>query len=312
MPTDAEKIGDGKGKKMKAFTRIGILAGLLALAFLINPDVTRAQNSRNCAWPIELSPEASGNDLAPEYVARYWVMPFEPQYDTMTIKGTYPSARYFSFVAYNVVPNNDNKPPNVDVAGHLYDATIAPDPGSINPFVAPSGSNGTYTVEISRAGPSSGNTIAVFSDLAWVMLRLYVPDADPSESGHTLTGGVPLPSISVTDNGGTTELPACSPVNKLADLGAFLQMLFPPGFDLIGNEGTPSSDRLWFAPPAVPPPLLLPNPDNKYVGMFPGDEYQPGRIIVIHAKAPRFPDTYDGAPTWVPARGFRRVDMRYW
>jgi len=111
---------------MKAFTRIGILAGLLALAFLINPDVTRAQNSRNCAWPIELSPEASGNDLAPEYVARYWVMPFEPQYDTMTIKGTYPSARYFSFVAYNVVPNNDNKPPNVDVAGHLYDATIAP------------------------------------------------------------------------------------------------------------------------------------------------------------------------------------------
>ena len=31
---------------MKAFTRIGILAGLIVLALLINPDVIRAQNYR--------------------------------------------------------------------------------------------------------------------------------------------------------------------------------------------------------------------------------------------------------------------------
>ena len=46
--------------------------------------------------------------------------------------------------------------------------------------------------------------------------------------------------------------------------------------------------------------------------MLPGDNYQPGRIIVIHGKAPGFPDTYDGSPIWEPARGFRTVDMRYW
>ena len=34
---------------MKAFTRIGILAGLIALTFLISPGVTRAQNSQGCA-----------------------------------------------------------------------------------------------------------------------------------------------------------------------------------------------------------------------------------------------------------------------
>ena len=46
--------------------------------------------------------------------------------------------------------------------------------------------------------------------------------------------------------------------------------------------------------------------------MLPGDTYQPGRIIVVHGKAPGFPDTFDGSPIWVPSRGFRTVDMRYW
>ena len=33
---------------------------------------------------------------------------------------------------------------------------------------------------------------------------------------------------------------------------------------------------------------------------------------MIHGKAPGTPDTYNGSPIWVPARGFRTVDMRYW
>ena len=46
--------------------------------------------------------------------------------------------------------------------------------------------------------------------------------------------------------------------------------------------------------------------------MLPGNNYQPGRIIVIHGKAPGFPDTFDGSPIWVPSRGLRSVDLRYW
>ncbi len=276
---------------MKAFTRIGILAGLIALMFLISPGVTRAQNDRGCAWPIELSPEGFGNATMPENLARYFIMPFDAQYDTMTIKGMYPSARYFSFAAYDTVAGT---PAAIPGGRTLYDVQIAPDPGSINPFVQPGGSNGKYTVVISRGSQSVGNTIVVGqdkfkSDFVWVLLRIYIPSADPSPSGQSLTGGVPLPTIFLDG----AELLPCSPVNKLPDLRALIQKLFP--VDLQGGEGTPPSDRLWFAPSKFPPMSLLPNPDNKYVGMLPGDDYEPGRIIVIHGKAPAIP-----------------ADMRYW
>ncbi|HEX9016829.1 MAG TPA: hypothetical protein VF960_12630 [Chloroflexota bacterium] len=293
---------------MTVFHRLNILASFVALVFLIVPHVARPQNDRRCAWPIEASPEGAGNILGPEYLARYWIMPYDAQDGTMTIKGTYPNARFFSFVAYNTNSGRNT----TEAAGHVYDAVIAPDPGTINPFVKPGGSNGTYTVAVSRTGQNSGNNIRVDTDFAWVVLRLYVPTRDPSLLGQALAGSVPLPTILLTKNGATQELKPCSPVNKLADTVAFLQTVFPPGFDLIGDEGTPSSDRLWFAAPTVPPPPLMPNPDNKYIVMLPGNEYQPGRIIVIHGKAPGTPDTYDGAPIWEPARGSRTVDMRFW
>ncbi len=296
--------------------RLGVFVVLAAVTLLGNPDVARAQNSRNCAWPIEISPEGIGNTLGPDNVARYWVMPFEAQYDTMTIKGTYPNARYFSFVAYDT--DNNKRPFGAAGGVALHDVDIAPDAGSVNPF-AGSGAgtgrrrgDGTYTVVISRAGQTSGNTIKISSAFSWVLLRVYVPDADPSLSGQSLMGGVPPPTIFVTENGASQKLEVCSPVNKLTDVTAFNQTLFPAGFDLIGDEGTPSSDRLWFGAPVVPPPILLPNPDNKYIVMFPGKNYQPGRIIVIHGKSPGFPNTFYGSPIWVPARGFRTIDMRYW
>lgn len=212
--------------------------------------------------------------------------------------------------------------------GDLYDAQIALDPGSVNPFVRPdnttsatrtthqpvNGVNGTYTFVISRTGqPPSGNTIEVSpDDFVWVFLRMYVPSADPLLSGQSLLGGVPLPTILLTKNGVSQELSQCSPVNDLRDMTTYLQDIFYGIDALEKGEGTPSSDRLWFAPPKNPPARLMPNPHNKYIAMLPGDNYQPGRIIVIHGKAPGIPDTYDGSPIWEPARGFRTVDMRYW
>lgn len=309
---------------MKMFN-VSILAGLMALAFLSDSHVARAQNYRGCAWPIVMSPEGATNVQFPDGAARYWVMPFDTtQYETMTIKGTYPNIRYFSFAAYETIPGgspDDFK--NFNLAGRLYDAEIVPDPGSVNPFVQPpdghkvkvsnGSANGTYTVVISRTGSTSGNTIAVSPDvLVWVLLRMYVADADPSLSGQSLMGGVPLPSITLAENGASQQLETCLPVNKWLDASAFVQFLFPPAQDVSLDEGTPSSDRLWFAPPENPPPVLWPNPDNKYMMMLPGNEYQSGRIIVIHGKAPGFPDTFDGSPIWVPSRGFRNVDMRFW
>jgi len=307
-----------KEGRMKLLARIGSLIVLMALAFLINPDVVRAQdfNYRGCAWPLVLSPEGSGNIQGPDGTARYWLMPFDTKYQQMTIKGTYPNIRFFSFTAYETIDydpvNNTNNGFNL-VEDHLYDAQIAPDKGSTNPFVPPGGRNGTYTVVISRTAPSSGNTIGVSSDLTWVVLRMYVSNADPSLTGQSLMGGVPLPTITVKDqNGASQQLQACFPINKWADANAFAQFLFPPAIDLNIDEGTPSSDRLWFASLLNPPSVLWPNPDGKYMMMWPGNSYQPGRIMVIHGKAPGFPDTFHGSPTWVPSRGFRTVDMRYW
>ena len=165
-----------------------------------------------------MSPEGTANFQFPDNSARYWIMPFDTLYETMTIKGTYPNIRYFSFTAYETIDGGFKIPPE-----HLFDAQIAPDPGSINPFVPPGGRNGTYTVVISRTGTSSGNTIGVSSDLVWVLLRMYVADTDPSQSGQSLMGGVSLPAIKVTDQtGASRQLDACTPVNKWQDLSDFV------------------------------------------------------------------------------------------
>lgn len=299
--------------RVKVLARFVIPAVLMTLAILISPVAANDQkyNYRDCAWPILMSPEGVANFQLPDKSARYWIMPFDTtQYEKMTIKGAYPDIRYFSFTAYETMPVGEGF--NL-VESNLYDAQIAPDEGSINPFVPPGGPGGTYTVVISRTGPSLGNTIAVPPiKLVWVILRMYIANAEPSQSGQSLMGGVPLPTITMTDQtGASRQLDACSPINKWLDLSDFVTSLFPPTFDPKIDEGTPSSDRLWFASAKNPPSILWPNPDGKYMMMWPGN-YQPGRIIVMHGKAPGFPDTFNGSPIWAPSRGFRNVDMRYW
>ena len=248
-------------------------------------------NSRGCGWPLLLSPEGPANFQGPDDAARYWIMPFDTtRYRAMKIRGMYPHLRYFAFAAYEVVDKGSVY--DFEVGDPLYDAEINPDQGA-NPFVRPGGSNGTYTVEISRgdiqsAGRAravpkeiSSNTIKATADLVWIVLRAYVPDADASLTGQSLMGGVPLPIITLTNyNGVPDELETCSPINKWSDLMALGRHLFPPEIDLPVDEGTPSSNRLWFASPDKPPGSLWPNPDGKYLMMLPGNEYQDGRVIV--------------------------------
>src|SRR5689334_21321284 len=115
---------------MNVFTGRSHCGFLTALTFFINPCLARAQNVNNCAWPIELSPEGYGNATGPELLARYFLIPFDAQSDSLVIKAAYPHARYFSYVIYQ-----DETP--TAIVGDLYDAQIAPDPGSVNPYVRP-------------------------------------------------------------------------------------------------------------------------------------------------------------------------------
>jgi len=301
------------------------IVGASCAAFALPPSVESVDefNSRDCGWPLLLSPEGPANFQGPDDAARYWIMPFDTtQYRAMTIHGTYPHIRYFAFAAYEVVAKGTGH--DFEVGDPLYDAEITPDQGA-NPFVQPGGSNGTFTVEILRAGFASAanagvdsrrvsvNTISVTADLVWIVMRAYVPDADASLTGKSLMGGVPLPSITLTNySGAKRTLGTCSPINKWSDLMALGRHLFPPEIDLPVDEGTPASNRLWFASPQEPPGNLWPNPDGKYLMMLPGREYQAGRVIAIRAKAPGFPDTFNGSAIWEPARRFRAVNMRYW
>lgn len=290
-------------------------SGLLALACLTHSGPALAQLSKlsPCAWPIELSPEGYGNILGPDDLARYWLVPFDTNYDTMKVEGSYPNARYFSFVVYNT--NAAGGP--ASVAGHKYDAIIKPGSGS-------------YTLCVTRNGTQCTNTIDIDNKPVWVAYRIYVPSADQTLSGQASMGGVPLPKITLLGKSGSQALEACpltqdaptqpnprthyyhdKSVNKLSDIRAFLNAFFPEPLDVY----TPSDwyeaagDRLWFAPPNDPPPILGPNPDNKYIGMQPGP-YQRGRIIVIHGKAPSFPDTNEGSSS--PAISSGSPDTRYW
>jgi len=303
----------------------GILIGLTAIASLISTNVTNADdyNARGCGWPLLLSPEGPANFQGPDDAARYWIMPFDTtRYRAVTIHGTYPHLRYFAFAAYEVVETPSGH--TFEVGDPLYDAEINPDQGA-NPFKRPGGSNGTYTVEIAHgdfqsaaksrtaAKGDSQNKITVTADLVWIVLRAYVADASASLTGKSLMGGVPLPTVTLTNyNGVSEQLETCSPINKWSDLMALGRHLFPPETDLVVDEGTPSSNRLWFASPQKPPGNMWPNPNGKYLMMLPGNEYQAGRVIVIRGKAPGFPDTFNGSAIWGPARGFRSVDVRYW
>ncbi len=321
---------------MNALKILGLVS-LVTLPLAANPGMARAQVSpqfSNCAWPLELSPEGPGNLLAPDEQARYWFMPFDVKYDTMKIEGSYPNARYFSFVVYNGDANG--RP--VSVAGHKYDAIIKPDTGSGSPSASTSNqpvtssAHGSYTVCVTRKNASCVNTIPnVAPNHAWVAYRIYVPSPDKTLSGHALMGGQPLPKITLYGGNGSQSLATCPladvapanpqqpsvtyyydrTVNKLSDLRTFVQLLFPPGFDIYQPSDyfqSAGKDQLWFAPAKEPPVLLLPNPDNKYIMMQPGT-YQRGRVVVIHAKAPSFPDTSDGPR---PSAGGRSADMRYW
>jgi hypothetical protein len=276
-----------------------MLAGLTAVAPAIAPSVSAAQNSTPCAWPYELSPYAAGNWAWPDTNARYWMMPLDSQWVSMTINGIYPTARYMSFVTYDGAVINA-------VHDGIYDTEISPDAGSLNPFVTP-GSGGAFTVTVTRGAQNGANTIHIGSASGWVIYRIYLPD-----DGQSSTGGVSLPNVTLADGSGNTQtLMPCSEVNKYADTTALVNQFYP--FSPNPIVPASSSDQLLFAPPAQPPAILAPNPDNKYVGMFPG-AYQPGRIIVIRGKAPIFPDSYNGGPVWQPSSTSNSgsIQVRYW
>jgi hypothetical protein len=228
------------------------------------------------------------NVAYPDTGATYWSMSYNLiAGDRIELEGTFPDARYISFVTYGLTGS---------AVDHLTDRDIQADVGSSNPFADPGAPDGgSYALTLSAsAGPGApGNVLAAGGVTGSVVYRTYVPD----DSGDP-TGGVGLPTVKVRRaDGSVVTIPEC------ADPGG------DPTLVSLINAFGPATDVAPLDPPLFKRPAavagLYANPDNGYVAAV--AEHQPGEVVVVRAKAPTVPDTVAGASPATPGR-----DMRYW
>ena len=110
-----------------------------------------------CAWPVESTP-SKANVAYPDSNATYWTTPFIAQEGmTITLNGTFPTARFFSFVVYNSAGQDFT---TNGIPSSLTDYQMVPDPGTQNPWFTAGAASGTYSVTLMN-GVTSGMTNAI-------------------------------------------------------------------------------------------------------------------------------------------------------
>jgi hypothetical protein len=288
--------------------------------------------SSSCAWTSHLDPTVA-NVLFPDQAASYWGtdIPAVPG-ESLTIRGQYPHARYMSFTSYN---------PALQSADGLNDQAIAPNPGSVNPFVTGASRRAvhrsyTATVVFGRRPPSPApNTLYTTSADGsrtgvdfHVFYRVYRPDR-----GLDATGAVGLPSVTVNMPGGSHRtVPSCSypsvPPNDVNTTVANSSVGYPSGRPYPGTDpptwhkfyngltslaqltdnGVTGTSVSGQATPGMmartPGGGFLDNPDNNYI--FALVRPAAGTAVVIHARLPIFPHTFQGQPVMGAGQ------LRYW
>src|SRR4051812_17182393 len=195
---------------MRCGAALLLLAGVCAVAL---PGVAGAQGlDETCELTLTKTDPATVNVAYPDQAAIYWSGSYAAAPGTrLRITGRYPHARYFSFNVY------DNAQRPLDA---LADVEIAPDPGSVNPFVAGAPRDATarsYTAFVDF-GPipqhRAPNTLYTGTGQngapnfqGTFILRVYVPD-----KGRDETGGVGLPTVTLeqTGSGGRPPDSACA------------------------------------------------------------------------------------------------------
>ncbi|WP_416382662.1 hypothetical protein [Nocardia elegans] len=263
-----------------------------------------APDSPLCAWRF-MSNSTVLNVAFPDANATYWVLPYAlGPGDSIELSGSYPAARYFSLNTYGT---------NLDTVDTWRDNQIAPDPGSANPFAAPTAAPETqrrwHARLVTGAADHGRNEIRALpaaqnAPIGFVIIRVYVP-TDPTSAG----GGVPLPDATLTVAGATVTRQPCSRVFDPSAYPGPLAQAATAGFDQVIAGAAAGAfpgnvPEATFVNPASTSGLF-PNGDNKYLGA--GLTYQPGRLVVVRGKAPHFPDSRAGQPPTDPAQ-----QVRYW
>jgi hypothetical protein len=284
-----------------------VLALALCAAALGGPTAlaTEPPPGPDCSWGIKSSPDAV-NIAYPDLDVTYWAHEFVPvPGERLVIKGEYSLARYFSFHVY------DSRAVPLD---SVYDARIAPDLGSANPYLAKPlpGSGNSYTEYVDfKAAPSNPapNTLYVGdgsqgnpAPLATLMYRVYVPNAPADPAGG------PLPQVTLQTESGTTLQSYGGCASSSIETGGRLSeeianSNYPPGAPTPPIEGA-TNPPTWSR--ALTGRLIgvFANQQNAYLAATISRQY--GGIVVIHGKAPTFPNTRAGDPVYASRQ------VRYW
>ncbi len=280
-----------------------------------------------CAWPVESTP-ALANEAGPDPNATYWTTPFKTgsSFRSVTIRGTYPTARFMSFVVYN--NGGDDFTETTDgqsVESAIADYRIAPDRGSVNPWQVdsvPAGKSTSFTVRLRRkvtpglqarlnaipmvdTGTVEQAPIAP-SDVGFVTMRTYIP------SGGNTTVKLPRVIINrvVERNGARkvvhTQLPTCNAVRIARAMKA--SKALKRVVAKVRGEALPTTPVTPCTVNGVPrysngcaKPLewiqssseqigaLFPNPSNAYISMY--FYPSPGTVVVTRGLMPATPRT---------------------
>jgi hypothetical protein len=269
---------------------------------------TAATSTPSCSW-LARSDDDTVNAAYPDTSATYWLTSFTlAAGQTLRIHGVYAKARYFSFHTYTSTGL---------VEDSRYDAQIRASHGSGNPFrhKVSADSHRRYVVTV-RAGavpkhrtrntvytgtlPKSGAPILSGT----LIYRVYTPTHPASAQGS-----VPLPAISVRSSSGATIARQAGCATKQPTTGGAIDKVYD-------SPGYPSSGPPIPIPQAKRVPVWKRASSNLQVaGMFGNQQnaylttrtsLQYGDVLVIHAKAPTFPNTAKGVPA------YHRAQVRYW
>ena len=305
-----------------ALTLVAALAALVPAASTARPTIASASvQPTGCAWPVESTP-AKANVAYPDSNATYWTTPFIAEEGmTITLNGTFPEARFFSFVVYNSAGQDFT---TNGIPSSLTDYEIVPGAGTQNPWVTAGATPGTYSVTLMNgvtAGmtnaiplmPSSPSTPLVAgmpANTGFVTMRIYLPVNNNANA-------IPLPSMTISTGNGAkvTTLTQCASAQKKPSMAskvikkAIAKMLSK---SLAGTAGTPPtstgecSATLVFCK-AGGSTTPFPNSDSGYVAAL----YQPadGFVTVVRAKMPTSATAYGNGPGVWPAAG---INLRYW
>ena len=264
---------------------------------------TAATAFPGCSWPVETTP-TKANVAAPDSYATYWTTPFlAGPGDAVTIRGSFPTSRFMSFVVYNdSFQDFTNVVGGKSVPSGLPDYLIRPDQGSRNPWrTSHAGRRQNFTVRIrpavTAAQQRSQNAIPMIDQnapadpqgppgLGYVILRTYIP------SGGNST--VRLPTVTVTHDGRTATLPQCGPAGRRSAANLAAGPAAGPGGGLAARSAA-DPELAYFGPSAASQAGLFPNPVNGYLEM----NFTPekGYVVVTHGKAPSSPvDAGSGIP----------------